>query len=1593
MKNVIYINAGAGSGKTYRLTSELADLVAAGKVRPEQVIMTTFTEMAAAEIKTKAKAMLIERGLTSEAQALDLAVIGTIHSVAYQFIRRYWFVLGLSPDLGVMSDEDKDAYIAQSVADLPSDAELRFLHSFAIKIDKKDKYKSVIYDFWKEDLSRIISFSTNYGIEDYQHSIERSLDFLRQFVDPNVKIEDNEEVLRSCLIRLRDFTVEHGGTSQTQSDRLAVIDNLIKELPNRNFGWYLKLASSKLSFGRGSKKVEPDAEVIDLVNSSTGIFQSQAVFDLQKQYIELIFKLADTWRKNYRQFKEERNVLDYDDMEAHFLNLLCQKDVADEIAQSFTYLFVDEYQDCSPIQVNIFNKLSDLMQQSYWVGDSKQAIYAFRGSATELTQAVMNKIASGADGCSSETLDTSWRSLPDIVEVCNRTFKNVYSNVLEEKNVVLKKHRQPDPQNPVGPQLRFWDVSHPKETSVTVASQVARLVKSGVNYSDIAVLCRFNNEVRNISLGLTSYGVPVNVSNQTINGLPATELVLALLAILVSPQDNLAKATVAYIVEEECGIGKIMNKKLSWDSLREVLSSSPFEEKIKKFGYLYDVGLVAHAIVASERLKEQSISSLVETMIIELCLFDEIKKMPDLPIQQACLYTLINVSRKFEDHCVHNGEAATISGFIDYVRNNDICCEGNSEGVQVLTYHKAKGLQWKYVVLCSLNDDKLSDNKVIGREIYGVHYEYAELPTSENLFPEVYIRIVPWLFGGNKNVKNDAIAQKINESDAFKYAYKRAWNQEANLLYVGMTRPRDVLILALESDKNPLGWFETLSVESATSGEECGDDYVGNIEIGAGADLLGCGCLFVNDTMNEDEVPAVGNVDENQNARFALPEVGYCPDAPRRDISPSSLSGYSLLKKQGKLCDGLNLGIVSGAAMNEFGDCLHQILAGVEDRSVDDYRSYAMGLLTEYGYDGNTENADAILSIWNSLVTFLSENYGPAVKTLHEMPFVAKIEKHNLTGAMDLVWWLDSPDSETEGKRRCVIVDFKSCPLGEDYVFNTEGEHFAGLYAGQLHAYRKAIENNGDVVLDTIIFYPVTGLYAVVGESEVPVFEKDETAEMDFSDKVYNSINQDEFVFLHAKGLDEDSIRKVASDAIGCEIQVAQIGNIANPFNSDVEIDDDDDDDDDDEQGDDDSPESNTFSIRLIAKDFSTQGVDFIHTSDGGAVLSLPYLASKVDCQIAVAILSYVKSKNPDIEIERNCKPFDFNDMVSADELYDVRLSNMAFLLSGESGDHVGVNGFRREFHIVLDELAKSNPFLRERREQFKALQTSGERKPVDQEYDRELKIEPEVMAKLKEIAVDVFLNFAQSQWIYADYRPVDLFSLGEYRGAHTFSKLRNDRDVVLPNCQTVMVYLHNTPVYIDSDAFFEVAEKSPYVHRFDGAQAAIDRMPDDDWEDLWFAVAKKVNFHPKTYIMRWNPEFSSYTLDKYADMIKRFPTDFAIDWTLYEWQDAHVGDIFYMVRVGGESDANGSAGIVFRGEIVSAPYVRPDFREKSKAFRHYVDIACHNFAQPQGPAHLSLSELEEAIPSIEWGNGHSGVLLSPDDAAKLNDLWQSKVK
>ena len=126
-----YISAGAGSGKTYKLTHMLADCmvpeISTESIDASGIILTTFTKSAAADFIRKAREVLIDKkNRPDKAAELDGALIGTVHSICERFIRKYWFELGLTLPLNVLSDVDKKLYMSRIAEIVASEDDILF---------------------------------------------------------------------------------------------------------------------------------------------------------------------------------------------------------------------------------------------------------------------------------------------------------------------------------------------------------------------------------------------------------------------------------------------------------------------------------------------------------------------------------------------------------------------------------------------------------------------------------------------------------------------------------------------------------------------------------------------------------------------------------------------------------------------------------------------------------------------------------------------------------------------------------------------------------------------------------------------------------------------------------------------------------------------------------------------------------------------------------------------------------------------------------------------------------------------------------------------------------------------------------------------------------------------------------------------------------------------------------------------------------------------------------------------------------------------------------------------------------------------------
>lgn len=1042
-----YISAGAGSGKTYRITTHVAQLIKEKKLKPEQVIMTTFTKAAAQELREKAKKELNNIGLSSEAMQMEHAIIGTVHSVANTFLSKYWYLLGIMPDAAAMEEDELRMYRDHSLRGLLTNEERKFLFYYAetyqVAYPQSEHRPGVNYEFWKEDLCKVLDYMQWYKIcdEELGDSVEMTDSVIEcmtakgslseyltdkfyteveEFFGLKKKLTDKQQECKDFYYSMKDA-----------NDASDIAEEYLKNIA-------LEITSEKVKY----KLNGPAAQRLTSFIVSSTCFTEQSAKD-QHEYAVIVFNLAKRWRSMYRAYKDEHHLIDFNDMEEMFLTLLDDAEVQSDIMSSYTHLFVDEFQDSNPMQVRIFQKLSTLLNTTY-VGDKKQAIYGFRGSDTDLTSAV----ADSFDSKDKETLPHSYRSVEPLVKFSNSIFTRVFCN-MPEKEVALSMPPANGNGTEVEKPLRIWNWKKDNE----LAMQIQQLIlREGIEPKDIAVLARDNAELDRLAEALRVLHVPVCREHTDIKESRTGRLIKALLTIVATPNNQLARAEVAYLTMPDYGVARMIEERLEHieknKEQQSYLMSSPL---VCRLFELLKYSEDAESGYSKNILGYQSISALIETLIIELDLYALVQSWDNAMAEETNLQEFVNLARKYEDNATKTAMPATVTGFIDYFTKQKQKGAANDSGVRLYTYHKSKGLEWKVVIMLSLSEDAKDATKIAARCMLGCHCHREQKPTAENVNPPMTISLVRNIYGKTNEAK-DAVTAAMQKHRLWQSICEQEEGESARLLYVGVTRAREILILAPKGQN--IRWFTSVGIEDAeTPSLESGNQEV-----------FGYGLCF-----------AVENIEDNELLSWQDKKLEKVHDFATK-LSPMDNPRYlSPSKVARKLHDIVPLNqtehrmLVSIKKEEEarMGDFIHQVFCCCDEGiSVEQI----LRLRDSYGFGEKNIKATELpklLEAWQCLTDMLTSRYGAAVKRHHERPFRhCDSEGHVLTGYIDFIW---------ETAEGYVIVDYKTCPGAYNLVFSPASEHYAGNHGEQLDCYERALMAEGKKpVIARIIYYPVT---------------------------------------------------------------------------------------------------------------------------------------------------------------------------------------------------------------------------------------------------------------------------------------------------------------------------------------------------------------------------------------------------------------------------------------------------------------------------------------------------------------------------------------
>lgn len=878
MKNVHYINAGAGAGKTYTLVTILKQILTdkTNPCSPSEIILTTYTKAAAKEFRKKTFQRLLEDPAALDvAKILDTATIGTVHSVAQQYIQRYWTLLGYSGQFNVMTDVDKKRYINQSLKNEVNAGDLSFFYEFVKEMYVK-KYNGTYladnYDFWKDYVLNIVAKMRAYNIKstDLKTFCIQSCDVVdRLFSTPfdktklQKKAQDLIDKLTNDSIEIKKDGTPTKAAHKAQ-DKLKVF-NLLPLTPKPT-----DITSFLESdfFPKTTPKEEPLKSSVLLSKQYLNLFLflTPANGAKVKDCIERIFTIAENWAKAFEDYKRQNNLLDFDDLEAKFLELLQYDEVKNDIKSSIKYLFVDEFQDSNPIQLEIFKQLSDLVQtKSFWVGDRKQAIYGFRGSDSALITNLLNTnfatLGSDEDrfdpGLTSELIDTSYRSIKSLVELSNAVFEKSFATGAPDEiigSVPLQVHRvQPgkDDGNIITP-IQHWHCT----SEDALANKVADILNCSVpefqgvyddddncqpqiKPSDIAILSRTGADCDKVAEALRKKGIPVSSPETSILDKAEVKLVFALLKYVDGIKRRYAKTELAKLLEEEIvteetedgtSVTKTVSKTIE-TILKEIAANrfdfNPFFDEESDETDSAGTASKAEKSTTSSKSKADkkdpdklfaelndklqglrglNISAIVKGVIAVMDVRNIVAKWGNAIIRQDNLDTLIEQAIAFEQSTANTADSATVADFLRYMKEVKLESEldQSAEGVKVATYHKSKGLQWPIVILNSLDEDELEVKDFVKKNWFGLNLKGEYGSAELQLIPSC----VEVSDAVAEAVRDLSIAGTGNDDNGYyDMKYGKTEGELKRLLYVGVTRARDYLV-TLSMNNKPLSWIE-----------------------------------------------------------------------------------------------------------------------------------------------------------------------------------------------------------------------------------------------------------------------------------------------------------------------------------------------------------------------------------------------------------------------------------------------------------------------------------------------------------------------------------------------------------------------------------------------------------------------------------------------------------------------------------------------------------------------------------------------------------------------------------------------------------------
>lgn len=798
----IFIKASAGTGKTYTIQNIAADMISEG-VAINEIAIITFTEKAAAELKDRIRKELEDRQnsatnetittlLKKASDAIRESHIGTIHSFCRSIISNYSHKIGLSASFTETRDMEK----------LHSDVFRKFWGKLEVDSaeDLKPFLRKLGFARFKEFILKTSSTTEGKPVSLLHkpdlETITKNIQSLKSILNETSISKLTAKELKNTLLNFK--------TSSPETEK------------------ELFLGSFFTKAGDPAKKVQnyflencamSEDSYKELLNSTASEIEYAENFPT----LNFLLEKSSAFNEALNLYKKESDILPVSDLIHKTVELLEIEEVKNSIRKTLKYLILDEAQDTDPLQLYLIGLLFSGDRKGFiFVGDLKQSIYGFRNANVENFIDTWKKIPN----TETKEITVSYRSSYLLTNGFNRIFSGLrnldYTPIqsdrkkgeiekikppilftgLDEKNFPLNKSEDGIDYN--SPTINYESgesilkaihhiVGNPDYLILDKKETDEGLKKRQIRYSDIAVLAMTKDSLRELLKSCSKYSIPASIYKAEI--FYTEDLIFAIANLLHTIENPNNTSALYYALVSDLFL--IPEEKLSYliyESDFNYLEGTtdpdlkPIFKSLKKAHeerYLHDAAFTLKRVLEENRILEK------------LSIGFEGKR------NLTNIYHLCEIlaTTQISEHLSFGEVVRKLKKDIEEERKQELKLDTDKEdiqleSVQLMTIHASKGLEFP---VCAL---------------YGITKSGA--PTDP-------IKIIPdrkSLLNKEINIefkfKADTSYSTPNFNRHLREEQIELTKERERLLYVGITRARDYLILPMHELTKERGAIKTL---------------------------------------------------------------------------------------------------------------------------------------------------------------------------------------------------------------------------------------------------------------------------------------------------------------------------------------------------------------------------------------------------------------------------------------------------------------------------------------------------------------------------------------------------------------------------------------------------------------------------------------------------------------------------------------------------------------------------------------------------------------------------------------------------------------